>query len=208
MRPLKTLFTLACFALLLLAAQTLRADKAWTTPLTLSEPTEIPGMVLPAGDYVLRVENTNQARQVVQFLNPDQSKVIATVMAVPDYRPKVTDETRIVYFQRSEGMPQAIKSWFYPANNYGIEFVYPKVEAVKIAQTRHQEVYAEQAPEKVIVITPELKEVPPPAPPVIVAENVEKPLPKTASNLPLVALVGLAALGVAGTLRILSSRQS
>ncbi|HTO88764.1 MAG TPA: hypothetical protein VMR54_14695 [Thermoanaerobaculia bacterium] len=207
MRPLKTLITLACFALCLFAAQTLRADKAWTTPLTLSEPTEIPGTVLQPGDYVVRVENTNQARQIVQFLSPDQSKVIATVMAVPDYRAKTTDETRFVYFQRAEGMPQAIKSWFYPANYYGIEFVYPKVEAVKIAQTSHERVYvfAEPQQEKVIVITPELKEEPAPPPPVVVAEN--KPLPKTASNLPLVALAGLAALGVAGTLRILSSRQ-
>ena len=54
------------------------------------------------------------------------------------------------------------------------------------------------------VITPELKEVPPPAPPTQIAEN--KPLPKTASNLPLIALIGLAAIGVAGTLRLLTSR--
>jgi len=205
----KTLIALACFALSLLAVQTARADKAWTTPLTLSEPTEIPGTVLPPGDYVVRVENTNQVRQIVQFLSPDQSKVFATVMATPNYRPRVADETQIVYFQRAEGMPQAIKSWFYPANNYGVEFVYPKVEAVKIAQARHEEVYATEAPKpqpeaKVFVITPELKEVPPPAPPTQIAEN--KPLPKTASNLPLIALIGLAAIGVAGTLRLLTSR--
>jgi LPXTG-motif cell wall-anchored protein len=147
-------------------------------------------------------------------------------MAVPNYRVKVTDGSPFTYFQRSEGAPQALKDWFYVGNNFGIEFVYPKETAVRLAKASNQYVYSAPSArpepgEQIVTVSPEAREAPLPPPPVAapappprVAENPVPPppaperpakLPATASNNGLLALAGIAALGIALTLR-LSSR--
>ncbi|HTO76433.1 MAG TPA: LPXTG cell wall anchor domain-containing protein [Thermoanaerobaculia bacterium] len=203
-----------------------RADTAWRSPLVIGEPTEIPGTVLQPGRYLVRVLDTQETRKVVQFMNADESAVIATVMGIPDYRVETAQRNEFVYFQRAEGAPQALKSWRYPGNSFGIEFVYPKAEAVQLAQARHEEVYSApsakpEAKEPVVAISPELKEKPvemkappPPAPtavpapapppaPAAPAPKKAKKLPKTGSPLPLVALAGAAALAAGSALRLL-----
>jgi hypothetical protein len=42
------------------------------------------------------------------------------------YRMKPTDEAVIRFGQRASGSPKAVKAWFYPGDQYGLEFVYPK----------------------------------------------------------------------------------
>jgi len=223
MKLLKPVFVLAVAGLFLVAASSVRGDVAWRTPLTLSEQTEIPGKLLPPGDYLVKVLDTQETRMVVQFASPDETKVFATVIAVPNYRVKVSEEGQFTYFQRSPGAPQALKTWVYPGNNFGIEFVYPREKAMIIAKTSREEVYSApsakpEVTEQVVAISPELKEepvrqtAPPPAP--VVAEKAPAPapapppatLPQTAGNSGLLALAGFALLGVAATLRFFAAR--
>jgi LPXTG-motif cell wall-anchored protein len=212
MKVSRSVFAVVCLGFVLVfAARPARADKEWRSPLTLGEATEIPGMLLEPGNYIVKVVDTQETRKVVQFLSADETRVYATVMAVPDYRVTTTGHGEFVYFQRAEGRPQALKSWFYPANNYGIEFVYPKVTAVQIAEASRQPVYAAEsakpeAKEEVVAVTPEKKEVPvkveaPPPPPAPAPPSTT--LPKTGSDLPLIALAGLAAIGAGVGLRLL-----
>ncbi len=137
------------FALLaaagLLCASQARADKAWRTNLTLAEPTQIPGDILPAGDYIVKVVNTQETRSIVQFTTPDEAVVVATVLAVPNYRVETPQNTEFVYFQRAEGMGPAIKSWVHPGYNYGVEFVYPKEKAIVLAEKTHETVYTTES---------------------------------------------------------------
>jgi len=223
MRTLRAVGVLSVLGVLLwLGTSPLVADEAWRTPLTISEPTEIPGMVLEPGSYIVQVVNTKQTRYVVQFLSGDGSRNITTVMAVPNYRVNITDGSPFTYFQRSAGAPQALKDWFYVGNNFGIEFVYPKETAVRIAQASKQEVYTApsakpETREEVVTVSPELKEAPlppPPRPATVVAQAPPPPppppapktLPKTGTNLGLLAMAGLASLGAAGTLKLLVRR--
>jgi len=194
----------------------LTADVAWRTPLTISEPTEIPGMVLEPGRYIVQVLDTNKPRMVVQFLNGEGTRNITTVMAVPNYRVQVTDGSPFTYFQRSEGAPQALKDWFYVGNNFGIEFVYPKETAVRIAKASNEPVYSAptvrpEPGEQIVEVSPEAKEAPlPPPPPAAPAPPPPPPrpakLPATAANTGLLAIAGIAALGIAITLRRFSTR--
>ncbi|HEY6930404.1 MAG TPA: LPXTG cell wall anchor domain-containing protein [Thermoanaerobaculia bacterium] len=222
MRTLRAFAVLSALGvILLLGTSPLAADEAWRTPLTISEPTEIPGMVLEPGNYIVQVVNTKQTRYVVQFLSGDGSRNITTVMAVPNYRVNITDGSPFTYFQRAAGSPQALKDWFYVGNNFGIEFVYPKETAVRIAQTSKEEVYMApsakpETTEQVVTVSPELKEAPLPPPPApkpatVVAQAAPPPpppppaprtLPKTGTNLGLLALAGLASLGAATTLKL------
>ncbi len=46
----------------------------------------------------------------------------------------------ITFEERPAGTPEAIKSWFYPGDNMGNEFVYPKARAVQLATQSNQNV--------------------------------------------------------------------
>ena len=110
------------------------------TKVTFSQPVEIPGQVLPAGTYWLKLLDSPSDRNIVQIYNADKTKQIAMIMAIPDYRLKPTDKTVITFDERSANSPEALKAWFYPGDNYGQEFVYPKPRAVQLAKAGNQPV--------------------------------------------------------------------
>jgi hypothetical protein len=119
-----------------------RADE-WNrkTTMNFSEPVEIPGVhlkgwgVLPAGTYVFKILDSQADRHIVQIFNADETICYATILAIPDYRLKATGNTVVTFRERAAGEPQAIRAWFYPGENWGDEFVYPKARAVEIAKT-------------------------------------------------------------------------
>ena len=106
------------------------------TKVTFSGPVEIPGQVLPAGTYWLKLLDSPSNRNIVQIFNEDRKKVHATILAIPDYRLKPTDKTVITFDEREANSPPAVKAWFYPGDTYGQEFVYPKVRAVQTRRGR------------------------------------------------------------------------
>jgi hypothetical protein len=111
------------------------ADK-WdqATQLTSSEPVEVPGQILPAGSYWLTLADNDSDRNTVQIWNADRTHLITTILAVPDYVQKTPEKSIINFAERPSGQPEAIQSWFYPGNNFGEEFVYPKTRAKQLAK--------------------------------------------------------------------------
>jgi len=103
------------------------------TILTFSAPVETPGQTLPAGTYVFKLINSQSNRHIVQVMNQDENRAYGMFLAIPDYRAVPSDKTIVTFKERPAGSPPALKGWFYPAKNFGHEFVYPKAEAVKLA---------------------------------------------------------------------------
>jgi hypothetical protein len=203
------------------------------TTFTFSGPVEIPpvyitGMrVLPAGTYVFKLVESSSNRHIVQIFNADQTKIFATILAIPNYRLVPKDKTVITFNEGLAGRPEAIRAWFYPGANWGEEFVYPKAKAVELAQVTKVPVLALQADVAVEVAKPEepqvvaqltqapivavkptgevveVAQVVQTVPTVVVAAapvadaTLPPTLPATASNLPLIALCGLLTLGSA-----------
>ena len=171
------------------------------TYVTFSHPVEVPGKVLPAGKYGFQLAETSTYRHVVQIFNEDGTELITTVLAIPNYRLTANDKTVIEFAERPAGTPPALRAWFYPATNFGQEFVYPRARAVELAEASNEVVPAETVeltPRNfsripLIAITPEQKQEPvieaiqTTPEPVEVAQNT---LPKTASPVPLVMLIG------------------
>jgi hypothetical protein len=115
------------------------------TKVTFNEPVEIPGVgaqVLPPGTYVIKLLDSLSNRHIVQIFNEREDHVFATILAVPNYRLKATSKTVMTFQERAAGEPQAIRAWFYPGDNYGQEFVYPKMRAIELAQLTGQPVLA------------------------------------------------------------------
>jgi hypothetical protein len=75
-------------------------------------------------------------------LDKDENRIMGTFLTIPDYRMKTPEKALVEFAERPAGSPPAIKSWFYPGENYGNEFVYPKTRAVALARTSHQAVPA------------------------------------------------------------------
>jgi len=102
-----------------------RADE-WDkkTIMTVNEPIQVPGKVLPAGTYVLRLLDSND-RTLVAIYNADGRHLITTVLGVPDYRRETPSEAILQLEDRPDGGPAALTAWFYPGDNFGVEFVYP-----------------------------------------------------------------------------------
>ncbi len=205
------------------------------TVFTFSGPVEIPAVhlkgfrILPAGTYVFKIVDSQSDRHIVQIFNADETMVYATILAIPNYRLRAADKTVLTFRERPAGEPQALRAWFYPGRNWGEEFVYPKRIAVEIARSTDTAVLSTQAniPEEVSEpiktvdepIVAQLREAPVAAiepsgeevelakvvtpPPAVVASNN---LPGTASNLPLLGLFGLMALGAAFALGALAKR--
>jgi hypothetical protein len=202
------------------------------TIMTINQPFQVPGTALPAGKYVIRLMDTAGTRTVVQILNAEETKSYAIVLGIPDYKLKTPEKTEFSFYEAKPGNPVPLHAWFYPGNNYGVEFVYPKAKAVEIAKESGEHVIATTIPEPVaaaelkreplVAIEPGGKEVevakvhpeavtetrPTAAEPKLAAEapKAAEELPKTASPIPLVALTGLLAAGAASVLRAVRRR--
>jgi hypothetical protein len=230
-----TIVTLASVALLgTMMAQRMSADE-WNkkTIFTFKEPVEIPGQVLSAGTYVFKLADSSSDRHIVQIFNKDENHVYATILAIPDYRLNPTGKTILTFEEREKGAPQAVKAWFYPGDNYGDEFVYPKSKAVALAKQNNQAVPSmpnqlaanttqpvktvKEAPVVAIKQAPvkaqqpsgqevEIAQAFPPAAAKPAPATAPTQLPRTASNLPLIGLIGLVSITLGGSLKLAHRR--
>ncbi len=210
-------FMIVCFtACLLFVLPTASADD-WNkkTKVTMSAPFEVPGVgaqVLPAGTYVFKLLDSNSNRHIVQIFNEKETHVFTTILAIPNYRLRATDETVMTFKERAAGEPEAIRAWFYPGQQWGEEFVYSKPKALALAKVVNQPVL--YTPIEVATIedlkTAPIEAIKPTGEPIPVAEVVQTPpvevaqateLPKTGSLLPLLGMVGFLSLGAAGVMR-------
>ncbi len=212
----------------LLAMPSAKADQFdRKTVVTFSGPVEVPGVgaqTLPAGTYIFKVLDSPSDRHIVQILSRDETHVYTTILAIPNFRLKATDKTVITFRERPAGEPEALKAWFYPGREWGDQFVYEKSKAIQLAKETNEVVLATPvvlaaAPVEALKAAP-VEAVNPNGETVETATVVEAPpvdavatpqpvlvasLPKTASHLPLIGLLGLLTLGgglvVAGVLK-------
>jgi hypothetical protein len=128
-RVLSVLFALAAASV---AANADMANKE--TEMTFSGPVELPGVALPAGTYVFKLLDSASDRDIVQIFNQDETHVYATIIGVPSYRLEPTDDTKVSFEERPAGAPEAIRTWFYPGDTSGVEFVYPHIQTTAPAK--------------------------------------------------------------------------
>jgi hypothetical protein len=223
----------AFIAAMFMAAPNLKAgNDVWNkrTTMVFTQPFEVPGgQTLPAGAYIFKLLDSPFDREVVQIFSADQNHLYATVLAIPNRRLEAGEETVIRFEERASGSPQAIKAWFHPGEKGGHEFVYPKTEAVELAKVTNEPVpympnefipeiteptkTAQEAPVATMEKAP-IKAVEPSGKEEEVAEAFLPPpvqtasLPRTASPLPLIGLIGLLSLGAGFGLRAIAKQRT
>lgn len=199
---------------------------AWDkmTIVTVNEPIIAGNKVLDPGTYVWKLLDSQSNRHIVQIYDKGEQHLETTVLAIPNYRLQPTGKSEFAFWETPDGVPKAVRAWFYPGDNFGQEFPYPKKLVAQLASAAPAPVpmnYAE--PEPAPAPAPEAQPAPepaqaPPAPaeqPQPQPENttvapvpVQQPraLPHTASWNPLVGLLGLASLSLAGIISFATKR--
>jgi LPXTG-motif cell wall-anchored protein len=204
------------------------------TIFTFSGPVEIPGQVLSAGTYVFKLADTLSDRNVVQVFSKNEKHLYGTFLSIPDQRLHPAGKPIITFDERAAGSPEAVRAWFYPGEDIGHQFVYPKNRAVALAKANNTPVPSmptelaanttkpaakvnephvmemRQAPLKAQKPTEEEADISE----VFIAQAspINQPqlpaeLPHTGSSLPLIGLVGLLSLGAALGMRFAAARK-
>ena len=115
------------------------------TVFTFSGPVAIPGVTLPAGQYLFRLADPTTSGKVVQVLSADGTKAYGMFFSYPAERFEAASQPEVRFMETAKGMPAAIKTWWYPGERTGFEFIYPKDQARKLAQGATQPVLTTQA---------------------------------------------------------------
>jgi hypothetical protein len=218
---------LACAGIALTLGITVTHAKAdaWNkkTVMTIDQPMQVMDNYLEPGTYVFRLLDSQSDRHIVQIYNANENHLIATILAIPDYRLQPTGKPVFRMWETPAGYTPALRSWFYPGDNFGQQFPYPKnLRQISVAQnttTTTQTAQAEPAPPPAPAQTqqqevqqqdnviaqntepaqPEVQQSEPPAP--APAPAAPATLPQTASPYPLIGFIGALLIGVGGLLR-------
>jgi hypothetical protein len=170
----------------------------------------------------------------VQVYSKDEKHLYGTFLSIPDQRLRPTGKPIITFDERAAGFPEAVRAWFYPGDDFGHQFVYPKEKAVALAKANNAPVPSMPAELAVNTTKPAgtvnephvmaMKQAPLKAQKptegevdisevfVAQAPPTDQPqlpaeLPKTGSLLPLIGLVGLLSIGASLGLRFAATRK-
>jgi len=126
---------------LLLTATAARADQ-WNkrTVVTIHESIQLPTIVLQPGTYVFKLLDSPADRHIVQVFDKSEQHLLTTVLAINNYRLEPRGKTVLTFWEVPAGMPPALRAWFYPGDNFGQEFAYPKKMSTQIAAANKQAV--------------------------------------------------------------------
>ncbi len=113
-----------------------------------SGPVTLPGVTLPAGKYLFRLPSATTHRNIVQVLNADGTRVYGTFFAIPAQRPVVPEDPEVRFMETPVNSTHAIRTWWYPGDRTGFEFIYPKEQARLLAKGAGQPVLTTQAQTK------------------------------------------------------------
>ncbi len=116
------------------------------TEFTFNQPVELPNVTLPPGTYIFRFVDATTGKKVMQVQAKDASnKTYGMFMTISAQRPKASDNAELRFLETPAGQPAAVKTWWYPGNTIGREFIYPKSQARRLAQATKEPVLAAKA---------------------------------------------------------------
>lgn len=104
------------------------------TILTVKEEIQLPNTVLQPGVYTFKLLDSQSDRHIVQVFD-NNNHIITTILAIPNYRLQPTSHSSFTFWEVPAGQPPAMRAWFYPGDNFGQEFAYPKNMSTQIASS-------------------------------------------------------------------------
>lgn len=223
-RTIGTLVAGISIALVLVcgAQQANAQQPSGASDLYVAEPLDVGGTILQPGTYRIEVVRLDENRNLLQVKSEDRMTLFASVLSIPHdtVAGEIMPESKFVYYPAIAGVPKVLRTWYEKDRWSGHDIVYPKGRAMELAASLKEPIVAmptetkeaEYVTAPLTVVTPEKQEKPyvmatKAEPPAQVAEAVPpKELPRTASHVPLYALLGILAVGGALGLHALANR--
>jgi LPXTG-motif cell wall-anchored protein len=195
------------------------------TILTVNETIQVRDTVLEPGQYVLKLMDSQSDRHIVQIFNSDQTHIINTILAIPRERLYATGRTEFTFWETPPGNVRAMRTWFYPGDQIGQEFPYPKhlqqvamlmpppgpapepvtpapeptPQPAEQPQAESEATTPEPAPEQPAEVA---QDTPPAETPAQSTPEQPAQLPKTGSFYPAIGIAGALLLCLGGLLRL------
>ena len=147
MKRVKLIVTAVVLAVLGVLAGRVSAQRIDTndkTLMTFTAAVEMPGVTLQPGTYVFRLADI-PTRNVVQVLDESEKNILGQWTYVQADRPRVTEETLVMFKETREGATPAVQFWYYPGEKIGKEFIYPKNQAELIASRTGEKVRSDES---------------------------------------------------------------
>ena len=124
---------LACLLGYLAPPAAVADDRDKKTVITISARTEVPGIVLEPGTYVIKLLDSSSNRHIAEIMNERMDHLYALTFTAAAERIEPTGKTVLTFYEESNGRPQAVRKWFWPGDTIGQEFIYPKDQAERIS---------------------------------------------------------------------------
>jgi hypothetical protein len=90
------------------------------TVITTHQPIQIQGKILEPGQYVMKLLESPSDRSILQIFDANETKLEMTILANSAYRLEPTGDTRFTFSET--GQARALRTWFYPGDNFGLDF--------------------------------------------------------------------------------------
>jgi hypothetical protein len=182
MKRVKLIVTAMVLAVLAVLAGRVTAQQINTndkTFMTFTAAVEMPGVTLQPGTYVFRLADS-PTRNVVQVLDEGEKNILGQWTFVQADRPRVTEETVVMFRETREGATPAVQFWYFPGEKIGKEFIYPKDQAERIAARTGAQVRSDGVIEGSIADVKVAEASPAPAEPAAEPVAVAEPAPAPA----------------------------
>jgi len=138
----KTLLSIAApIAFVLAAAPTLFSDNYdKKTDITIDQPIQVPGAVLQPGTYTFILMDVTGNRHVVEIKSTDGKTLYATTFTTAAQRIRPTSKVVLTFYETPQGVPNAVRQWYWPGEVDGQEFLYTHEQAAQLTAVSHQTV--------------------------------------------------------------------
>jgi len=106
---------------------------------TFARPVALPRVTLPPGKYMFRLVSSGMDRTVVRVADMS-GKQFGMFMTMPIERNTYPNDPEVRFLEAGGNSPNAIATYWYPGRKGGWEFIYPRSQAVQLAQASKQSV--------------------------------------------------------------------
>ena len=125
----------ACGVLALMSfpAASVADDYDKKTVVTITEPLEVPGIVLQPGKYVFKLLNSSSNRHIVEVMSERMDHLYALTFTAAARKIEQKGRTVLTFYEGKGSQPHAIRQWYWPGELDGQEFLYPRKQAERIS---------------------------------------------------------------------------
>jgi hypothetical protein len=116
-------------------ALSVRADESnKETRITIDQPLQIQDVLLAPGQHVLKLIQPG----IVSIYNADGTRPEGLILGWSAYRADAGDKKLITVSQSQGSQPATLKYWFFPGDNFGLEFPVkkPAVESGRVVKPK------------------------------------------------------------------------